>query len=138
MSAVVALLIEAGEVAAVRKLKSLTGEATLHAHLIVAVFLQIAVTVIAPHIGHVFPEQHHQDVVLVVGRIDDTSECVARAPCYIVDFGLVDFAHRKVLFESVGIHGNEELFVGVSRFQLKETLGEFAFLAGKFSDLSDL
>ncbi len=43
---------------------------------------------VAPDVGHVLPEEHHEDVVPVVLGIDDTAEGIARAPGDVVDFGL--------------------------------------------------
>ena len=91
----IALGVEAEEVAALRKLKPLAGQTTRHALLIALVLFQVGVAMVAPHIGDVLPEQHHQDVVAVVLGIDDAPEGVAGAPGDVVDFRLVDFGHGK-------------------------------------------
>ena len=89
----IALGVEAEEVTPLRELEALAGQATLHSVLVVVVFTQVGIPVVAPYIGHVFPEEHHEDVIPVVLSIDDASEGVAGTPGDVVDFGLVDFGH---------------------------------------------
>ena len=57
---------------------------------VIAVLLAIGVVVVLPEVADVFQEQHHQDVVLVLRRIDDAAECVAGGPCGAVDILLGD------------------------------------------------
>ena len=85
----IALGVEGVEIAAVRELEALASETALHALLVAVVFLQVGIAVVAPHIGHVFPEEHHEDVVPVVFGIDNAPEGVAGAPGDFVDLGVV-------------------------------------------------
>ena len=58
--------------------------------LVAAVLLQQLLIVVAPHVGDVLDEEHHQDIVLVLGRVHRAAEGVTRAPEDLVDFVLVD------------------------------------------------
>ncbi len=68
------------------------------AHIVVAILLAVFFVVVAPGVRDVLEEQHHQDVVLVLGRVHHPPEGVAGRPGSIVDVFLVDFwAHASRL-----------------------------------------
>ena len=62
------------------------------ARVVVAVLLAVLFEVVVPEVGDVFQEQHHQDVVLVLRRIDNAPEGVACGPRRVVDVLLVDLS----------------------------------------------
>ena len=88
-------LLEGGTV---RELEAFTFEGAGEADLIVAVFLDQLGAVRLMRVGDILEEQHHQDVVLILGRIDRSAEGVAGLPGSRVDLVLGDFgggfAHR--------------------------------------------
>ena len=53
---------------------------------VVPVFLLVLGVVVGPLIADVLQEQHHQDVVLVLRRVDDAAEGVAGGPGGVVNF----------------------------------------------------
>jgi hypothetical protein len=51
--------------------------------------------VVDPNIGNVLHEQHHQDVVLVLGWVDSAAKGITRPPEDGVDFVLIDDGHGR-------------------------------------------
>jgi len=94
----IAMGVETVEVAPLGQLEALAGQASGNACLVTLVFPQVGIPMIAPDVGHVFPEEHHEDVVPVVLGIDDATEGIAGFPGDIVDFRLVCGGHREVWF----------------------------------------
>ena len=85
------------------KNKTFTLQLAADASIVIAVLLPILFVVVLPDIGDVFQKQHHEDVILVLCRIDNPPEGVAGRPCRVVDVFLIDFA-AHFLFSFCKLH----------------------------------
>ena len=93
----VALGVERGEIGAFGQLKLLETHAPADARLVVAELRPVGVVVVAPYVGDVLDEQHHQDVVLVLGRVHRAAKGVARPPQDGVDLVLADLTVQWIV-----------------------------------------
>jgi hypothetical protein len=85
-----ALIVEGIKIAVVREYEALTCHTAADALLILAILLAIQRVMIVPHIRNIFEEQHYQDIVFVLGRIDRAPERVTGAPENTIDLILAD------------------------------------------------
>ena len=68
----------------------LPAERPLHANLVALVPLLQFFLLVGPDVAHVLEEEHDQQVVLVLGRVQRTAKCVAGPPESVVDLLLRD------------------------------------------------
>jgi len=91
----VALGVETVEVGGVGELKTFAGKTTGDADRVTFIFSRVTVAVIFNDVADVFHEQHHEDVVLVVRRIEAATEGIAGTPRDVVDLVLIDVGHGR-------------------------------------------
>ena len=70
--------------------EALPAQGSLDAPLVSLVAMTVVLLLVLPEVGQVFDEQHHQDVVLVLGGVQSPPEGIARLPEYVVDLFLGD------------------------------------------------
>ena len=63
-----------------RNHETFSFQSATDAYFVVTIFFFVLCVMIFPHIGDVFQEQHHQNVVLVLCRIDDPAKGIACGP----------------------------------------------------------
>src|SRR4030095_10956279 len=95
------------EVRAVRHNEPLARQPPLHPLCVALELLIEFLALVLPHVGQVFEEQHHKDVVLVLRRVYRATKGVARAPRHIIDFVLGDCFHgfQRGLIVSLALAG---------------------------------
>ena len=84
-----ALRVQVIEVALLRQHEALTRHGALDALLVAAVTRAVLLELFLAQVRQVLHEQHHQDVVLVLRRIDRAAKRIAGAPYDVVDGLLV-------------------------------------------------
>lgn len=103
--------VETVELGTDRELEAFASEAAGDAGFVALELNEVGGAVVFDDVADVFHEQHHEDVVLVVGRIDDAAECVAGFPGDIVDLGLVDGRHGRKGREKLNVERVDDALV---------------------------
>ena len=80
-----ALLIKIIVARTFRQNEAFALETAANTGIVVAILFLVGFDVVGPEVRDVLQEQHHQDVVLILGRIDGATEGVARCPGGLVD-----------------------------------------------------